>query len=569
MKTKILKLVLCAFAALPLGAWAEEINFGTEVSVSSTTLWLFNDWTGSSISVGAVNDISGTASAYLRSGYDLTSVSEIPNFVSIDGSESRAISKAIKRTGTIGNASAINATYTAGKSIGESGSPNNLFAFNASVAGTVYVYAKSGGTNVRIYNTDGDNVATFNRTVTADAAEVIAYSSSKKSSFFIGSTTSSDQFYIYAVYFVPATEEKRVSSETTWVFDGMAGPYTQNAYAGDNGYIHATASYQMTVTASSGNKDFTDGHNANWTKYLASSNAMQNRNDTYAWATGASENTFTPSFGFYAAVPGTCYALMSSNTASKKLRIHYANGSSVATTELTATTADEIYEVKREITSAGAVFVGGVEAEFKIYAVRFVPLTDEITIGATGYATYSNNNSCALSLPDGLTAYSAAAGGDGHSVTLTAVSQMRPTSGYVVKGTPDNSYTLTAVVDQKKPADSPGSMKRAAVYGSNVVPATDNGNYNYLLGNDSGIAKFFAPNGTSVLGAKKAFLQVSSELTSEGRGLDIIIEDGTTGIMQITRSKYGAEEYFNLSGQRVVNPTKGLYIVNGKKVIIK
>ena len=29
------------------------------------------------------------------------------------------------------------------------------------------------------------------------------------------------------------------------------------------------------------------------------------------------------------------------------------------------------------------------------------------------------------------------------------------------------------------------------------------------------------------------------------------------------------ENVFNLAGQRVMNPTKGLYIVNGKKVIIK
>ena len=28
-------------------------------------------------------------------------------------------------------------------------------------------------------------------------------------------------------------------------------------------------------------------------------------------------------------------------------------------------------------------------------------------------------------------------------------------------------------------------------------------------------------------------------------------------------------EYYNLAGQRAVNPKKGLYIVNGKKVIIK
>ena len=28
-------------------------------------------------------------------------------------------------------------------------------------------------------------------------------------------------------------------------------------------------------------------------------------------------------------------------------------------------------------------------------------------------------------------------------------------------------------------------------------------------------------------------------------------------------------EFYNLRGQRVQNPTKGLYIVNGKKVVIK
>ena len=27
--------------------------------------------------------------------------------------------------------------------------------------------------------------------------------------------------------------------------------------------------------------------------------------------------------------------------------------------------------------------------------------------------------------------------------------------------------------------------------------------------------------------------------------------------------------YYNLAGQRVAQPTKGLYIVNGKKVVIK
>lgn len=43
----------------------------------------------------------------------------------------------------------------------------------------------------------------------------------------------------------------------------------------------------------------------------------------------------------------------------------------------------------------------------------------------------------------------------------------------------------------------------------------------------------------------------------------------TTGISEIENSKSKIENYYNLNGQRVEQPTKGLYIVNGKKVIVK
>lgn len=46
--------------------------------------------------------------------------------------------------------------------------------------------------------------------------------------------------------------------------------------------------------------------------------------------------------------------------------------------------------------------------------------------------------------------------------------------------------------------------------------------------------------------------------------------DGTTGVDELRRDKPTAHDtYYNLAGQRVLQPTKGLYIVNGKKVIIK
>ena len=47
------------------------------------------------------------------------------------------------------------------------------------------------------------------------------------------------------------------------------------------------------------------------------------------------------------------------------------------------------------------------------------------------------------------------------------------------------------------------------------------------------------------------------------------LDDETTGISQVEASKSNVEGFYNLAGQRVANPTKGLYIVNGKKVVIK
>ena len=52
---------------------------------------------------------------------------------------------------------------------------------------------------------------------------------------------------------------------------------------------------------------------------------------------------------------------------------------------------------------------------------------------------------------------------------------------------------------------------------------------------------------------------------------EVIVEDGeTTGIDGVTTDEDGTDDgYYNLNGQRVDNPQKGIYIHRGKKVIIK
>ena len=51
---------------------------------------------------------------------------------------------------------------------------------------------------------------------------------------------------------------------------------------------------------------------------------------------------------------------------------------------------------------------------------------------------------------------------------------------------------------------------------------------------------------------------------------EITFENETTGLTDVSsKTSDGRGECFNLAGQRVAQPTKGLYIVNGKKVIVK
>jgi len=49
----------------------------------------------------------------------------------------------------------------------------------------------------------------------------------------------------------------------------------------------------------------------------------------------------------------------------------------------------------------------------------------------------------------------------------------------------------------------------------------------------------------------------------------IVEMDETTSIEEIEDNGGEGDVYYNLSGQRVVNPTRGVYILNGKKIMIR
>ena len=81
--------------------------------------------------------------------------------------------------------------------------------------------------------------------------------------------------------------------------------------------------------------------------------------------------------------------------------------------------------------------------------------------------------------------------------------------------------------------------------------------------------KLMTPKSTGALNALRAYFQIAD--ANAAPVLSIDGEDGeATGIRSIENGQLTIDnEYYDLSGRRVVKPTKGVYIMNGKKVILK
>ena len=51
--------------------------------------------------------------------------------------------------------------------------------------------------------------------------------------------------------------------------------------------------------------------------------------------------------------------------------------------------------------------------------------------------------------------------------------------------------------------------------------------------------------------------------------IKFVKEGTTTGIDNVNRETITNNRYYDLQGRKVLNPAKGLYIINGKKIFVK
>lgn len=188
------------------------------------------------------------------------------------------------------------------------------------------------------------------------------------------------------------------------------------------------------------------------------------------------------------------------------------------------------------------------------------------TISASGWNTFSCNKKLDLNTITNGKAYVATAT-SGSNVTLTECTDIVAAgTGLMIKGTTDDIFTIQITDDD---VTYTGDNLLVGLPTGGTVAVAGSGN-NYVFGwSDPADPGFYLVNSTEpALGAGKAYLHTTAAL---GARLFINFEDeNVTGIQSIENGKSTIDNaVYDLSGRRVAQPTKGLYIVNGKKVVIK
>lgn len=198
-------------------------------------------------------------------------------------------------------------------------------------------------------------------------------------------------------------------------------------------------------------------------------------------------------------------------------------------------------------------------------------------ITEAGYGTYYSSK--AYIMPKGVKGYTIT-GSEGTSLVMNeayAAGDVVPAkTALVVEGAANKYYTLVAESTELTPADNKlhGSDEAETTY----VDGTDVKYYKLSYNNEGNNLGFYwgSENGAAFTnGAHKAYLALNSEtLLSQSRGFSLadLAHGVTTGINTTVKSATQSNFIYDLNGRRINSlngAVKGVYIMNGQKVLVK
>ncbi len=187
------------------------------------------------------------------------------------------------------------------------------------------------------------------------------------------------------------------------------------------------------------------------------------------------------------------------------------------------------------------------------------------TIGSTGWATFSNASATDFTNLAGVVDAYQVTGNTGSAIDKSAVTTVAANTGLLLNAAA-GTYAIPLATTG---TDLSGTNKLVAGTGA-AVNYNDGAGFNYVLAADGANAVFqhivSGTNGSVVVPEGKAYLALNADPGARTLSFD----DETTAIseMKIMRN-VDNETFYDMQGRRVAQPAKGLYIVNGRKVIVK
>lgn len=190
-----------------------------------------------------------------------------------------------------------------------------------------------------------------------------------------------------------------------------------------------------------------------------------------------------------------------------------------------------------------------------------VNVMTQAKLSAGGMGTFCSGVSCKA--PEELNVYTASV--KDNVVTLNKVADgiIPAGEGVVLGGEANKTYEMTV-------CEANGTLDENQLKGTTERTLISN-DYSFVLvydkAEDASYFKNFQ-NG-AYIPAGKAYLEIPAAM--QGAKLKVVVNNGeTNGINSVEADNMNSNgEYFTLSGQKTVKPQHGIYIHNGKKVIIK
>ena len=218
--------------------------------------------------------------------------------------------------------------------------------------------------------------------------------------------------------------------------------------------------------------------------------------------------------------------------------------------------------------SNGQIRITGISVTYttdvKIYYTSHpvVPQTAEVTISSVEYRTYVIPFDVDFTQTAGLTAYvveSAERGENG--IKYVEVTSAPANTPVILNGT-EGTYTIHE-------GEYTGEEITNVLKTGPVTVTNDNYGTIFVLNTGDNGVGFYLLNNGKTLSEGKCYLKIPKNGTDDGAKFVGFHIGDATGISSVVNPTAESNVVYNLAGQRVVAPTKGLYIVNGKKVFIK